>query len=252
MGKYSGFLISLAFLGCLPAMAQAPTVIAEEPSAELSEPTASATISPWSYGLYAGLGGIFPTGSLADSFSGACAFTFGIQGGWHRVRLDASLNYANPTLYKPELVESKYEGQGFHANVKNANYLGVGFGAGYAIFDGKRFSVVPYAGGRWTSYSWTARPMSEDMTGVFIPYGPQQRMKLEDFDVTFGIHLEWHFLSTETEVPLIDSPGEHYVSSLRLTPYATRAVYSQASSGCNGWQIGFTVCYSGLARTLGY
>lgn len=219
---------------------------------ELDSPrSVSMAINPWSYGLYVGIGGIFPTGNIPDVFSPACSFTFGIQGGWRRIRLEGALSYAIPSLRDQTLVESKYDGVGYHANVKNANYLGIGFGAGYAVLDTKRFSIAPYLGGQWTSYSWTSRPMSTGPDGTLAPTGLQQRMQLDDFNLTFGVHFEWHFHSVVTSFPMLGSMREQYISSLCLTPFATRAVYTDASTRYSGWQIGFMVSYSGVARALG-
>lgn len=220
---------------------------------ELESPrSVSLAPSPWSYGLSVGIGGVFPTGDIADAFSGACAFNFGIIGGWKRVRLEGSFIYGSPTLRDQTLVESRYEGQGYHANVKNANYMGIGFGAGYAVADTKRFLIEPYIGGQWTSYSWTARPMSTESEGTLVPVGLQQRMQLDDFNLTFGVNFEWHFHSVLTSFPMLSGMREQYVSSLRLTPYATRAVYTDAARRYGGWQIGVTLSYTGVARALGF
>ena len=211
----------------------------------------SLVLSPWSYGLYVGVGGVFPTGSLSDAFSGGCAFTFGLQGGWRRFRLEGLISYSIPTLRDQALVTPGYEGQGYRANVRNANYLGIGFGAGYAVYDSKRITIAPYVGGMWTGYNWTARPMAPDADGNLSVTGLQQRMEIDDFNVAFGVNIEWHFHSAVTSFPLFGNMREHYVSSLRLTPYAVRGVYTDAVRHYSGWQIGFMVSYSGVARALG-
>lgn len=216
-----------------------------------SSPSVSMTLNPWSYGLYVGIGGIFPTGNITDVFSPACSFTFGIQGGWRRIRLEGAFSYAIPSLRDQTLVESQYASAGYHANVKTANYLGIGFGAGYAVLDTKRFSIAPYLGGQWTSCSWTSRPMGTGPDDTLSATGLQQRMQLDDFNLTFGVHFEWHFHSVVTSFPMFGSMREQYVSSLCLTPFATRAVYTDAAIPYSGWQIGFMVSYSGVARALG-
>lgn len=208
--------------------------------------------SPWSYGLMAGVGGVFPTGSISDAFGGGCSFLFGILGGWKRVHLHGSIAYSISSIHDRELVNPDYADLSYMANVKNANYLGIGFGLGYALLDGKRFSLEPYVGGQWTGYNWTARPMTHLPDGTLSASGLQQRMQVDDFNVTFGINMEWHFHSVVTSFPIFGSMREQYVSSLRLTPYATRAVYTDATRALRGWQIGFTVAYSGVARALGF
>lgn len=206
--------------------------------------------SPWSYGLFAGIGGLFPTGSISDAFSGGCVFTFGLTGGWKRLRVHGSIGYTTPTVRDVYLVNPEYAGQDFRANVNNANLLDIGFGVGFNVLDTKHFSMEPYVGGHWTGYNWTARPMVENDEGGFTTTGLQHRMQVDDFNLAFGMNFEWHFHSAVADIPLFGSMREQYVSSLRLTPYAMRACYTDAVRHLSGWQIGFMVSYSGLARAL--
>lgn len=212
----------------------------------------SATVEPsaWSYGLFAGIGGIFPTSSIADAFSGGCVFTFGLTGGWKRIRLHGSIGYTTPTVRDRALVTPEYEGLGYMANVKNANLLDIGFGLGYAVFDTKHFTVEPYVGGHWTGYNWTARPMVSNPDGTVTTSGLQHRMAIDDFNFSCGINLEWHFHSTVTSWPIFGTMREQYVSSVRFTPYVTRGVYTDALPRHSGWHIGFMISYAGLARAL--
>lgn len=213
---------------------------------------APATVSAgaWCYGLFAGVGGLFPTGTVSDAFSGGCVFTFGLTGGWKGLRVHGSIGYCTPTIRDTGLVNPEYAGQSYLANVKNANMLEIGFGVGYTVADTKHFSVEPYIGGYWTGYNWTARPMTPNDEGSFTTTGPQRRMEIDDFNFGCGVNLEWHFHSAVTSFPLFGNMREQYVSSLRLTPYALHARYTDATRSLGGWQIGFRVCYSGLARTL--
>lgn len=216
----------------------------------LAPEPATVSKSAWSYGLFAGVGGLFPTASISEAFSGGCVFTFGLTGGWRRLRLEASIGYTTPTIRDTGLVTPEYAGQDYMANVNNANLLDIGFGLGYVILDTKRFSIEPYVGGVWTGYNWTARPMVPNEEGGFTTTGLQHRMQIDDFNFVCGINLEWHFHSAVTSFPLFGTMREHYTSSLRLTPYAVRACYTDAIRHYSGWQIGFRVCYSGLARAL--
>lgn len=92
--------------------------------------------------------------------------------------------------------------------------------------------------------------MEQQPEGTWIQKGTQTNVSIDDFNVAFGINLEWHFDRRDTDIPLLDSDGQEYVSSLRLMPYAARAVYPGTTPALNGWQIGFTVAYSGIARAL--
>lgn len=214
----------------------------------------AATVVPsaWSYGVFAGVGGLFPVSSVSDVFSGGCVFTFGIMGGWNRIRLHGSIGYSTPTIRDRALVNPDYEGLGYMANVKNANFLDIGFGLGYAVVDTKRFTMEPYVGGDWTGFNWTARPMVVNPDGTTTTSGFQQRMSIDDFNFSCGINFEWHFHSVVTSWPILGSMREQYVSSLRFTPYVIRGVYTDAVRRLSGWHIGFMVSYSGLARALGF
>jgi hypothetical protein len=206
--------------------------------------------SPVRYGLWVGTGATFPTGKIADYFSAAWDFTFGLTVSWHRFALEGSITYASPSIKDPWLVEPEYEAENYRANVKNANYLTLGFGLGYNVLDTKHFILRPYVGGMWTSYSWTARP-ADPTTSQIVFDGLQKRMMLDDFNFTAGLIFEWHFHSTVTSFPIFGSMREEYISSLRLNPYITRAVYTDATRHFGGWQIGLTLGYSGVGRALG-
>lgn len=205
---------------------------------------------PFRYGLMAGTGFVSPAGRTADYFNTAWDFSFGLIFSYRRIGLEASITYACPTLRDPMLVEDKYAGQNYRANVSNANYLALGFNVGFNVVDSKRFLIRPFAGGMWTSYSWTARPMAGDTQGSIVFDGLQQRMAINDFNITFGASFEWHFHSVVTRFPFLGSMREQYVSSLRVTPYAIRGSYSHASPAFDGWQVGLSVAYTGVGRAL--
>lgn len=206
--------------------------------------------SPWSYGLFVGVGGMFPTSTVSKAFSGGCVFTFGIMGGWKRLRLHGSIGYTTPTVRNRALVTPDYAGQGYLANVKNANLLDLGFGLGYAVLDTKHFSIEPYVGGHWTGYNWTARQMTPNDDGSYTATGLQHKMEMDDFNFSCGINFEWHFHSVVTTFPIFGDKREQYISSLRVTPYLTRGVYTDCTSRYRGWQVGFMISYSGVARAL--
>ena len=102
----------------------------------------------------------------------------------------------------------------------------------------------------WTSNSWSAKPMIESEDGWIIN-GPQQKMDISDFNITAGVNFEWHFHSVVTNFPFFGSLREEYISSLRFTPYMIRAIYDNCNYPMSGWQIGFMLSYSGVARALG-
>lgn len=215
-----------------------------------SSPARTIQRGAWSYGFDIGMGAIFPGSDINDAFSGAAIFSFGLTGGWHGLHLHGTIGYGSPTIRDAALVTPEYADQGFMANVNNANLLAIGFALGYQIPVGKHFSIEPWCGAQWTGYNWTARPMVPDDEGGYITTGMQHRMQVDDFAPAVGMHLEWHFHQAVTNFPIFGAMKEQYVSSLRLTPYAIRAKYTDAIRHYSGWQIGFTISYSGLARAL--
>lgn len=218
---------------------------------ELGMPAASEVEpGPLRYGFFLGTGFVTPLGDVADYFGTSWDFCFGLLFNYRRFGLEASITYANPTVRDPLLVENKYKDGNYRANVKNANYLAIGADLGFNVLDTKRFTIRPYVGGMWTSYSWTARPMAENNEEGIVFDGLQQRMSLNDFNLTFGCNLEWHFHSVVTRSPLFGNMREEFVSSLRVTPYAIRGCYDSASTPFKGWQFGVTVAYSGIGRGL--
>lgn len=218
---------------------------------ELTNPAdAELKASPLRYGLWVGTGFVATTSDISKYFNTAWDFSFGVLVDWRRFGLEGSLTFASPTIKDHSLTPDKYVGEGYYANVKNANYLAIGFNGGYNVLDTKSFLIRPYIGGMWTSYSWTARKQADNNEGGIILEGPQQSMKLTNFNVTFGVNFEWHFHRAVTSFPFLNSSREEYISSLRLTPYAIHSVYNNASSPFSGWQVGLTVAYSGVGRSL--
>lgn len=203
--------------------------------------------SPLSYGLFVGTGPRWTAGRLNQYFSWAWDFTFGAKIAYNRWYLEAAVSFASPTLRKPELTTTGNPDTKFRANVKNANYTAWGFNAGYAVFSNHACAIIPFAGVKWTSYSWTSRPLEINENGDEVMSMPQQKMKVKDFNIDFGVNFDWHFSN------IIVSGGEKrqsLQSSLRITPYAVRGVYSSCQGPFNGWQTGVMIAYSATARQM--
>lgn len=206
--------------------------------------------SNFKYGFFIGTGAVFNLGELNNAFSWTWDFSFGIKASYRRFNLEAMITYGNPTIKNVSLVNSQFANMGYRANIPNANYLAFGFNGGFSVYDNKYFSISPYVGGMWTSNSWSAKPMIESEDGWIIN-GPQQKMDISDFNITAGVNFEWHFHSVVTNFPFFGSLREEYISSLRFTPYMIRAIYDNCNYPMSGWQIGFMLSYSGVARALG-
>lgn len=207
--------------------------------------------SQFKYGLMVGTGALWSTGSLHDSFSGSWNFTCGLLASWRRLNLEADITFGNPTINNPLLVNPQFADLPYRANVKTANFLAMGVKLGFSVIDRKKFSVSPWVGGYWTGYDWTAKQMEEGIDGTFDTTGLQEKMEVDDFNIAMGINFEWHFHSVVTHFPIFGSLREEYISSLRLTPYAIRGAYTDATCSFSGWLVGFTLSYSGMARALG-
>ncbi len=204
--------------------------------------------SDFSYGLFVGTGPRWTCGRLNEYFSWAWDFTLGGKIAWERLYLEASVSFASPTLKKSNLLANSAPDNKFRANVKNANYTAYGFNVGYAIYDTGNFSIIPFVGGKWTGYSWTARPLEySPEVGDMVMTSPQHKMKVGDFNVDFGVNFDWHFNST---VITAGGKAQRLTSSLRITPYAVRGVYSDAVPSFDGWQVGVMIAYSATARKL--
>lgn len=206
--------------------------------------------SHFKYGFFVGTGAVWSLGELNDAFSWTWDFTFGLKASYRRFNLEALITYGNPSIKNPKLTNPQFADMNYYANTKNANYLAVGFNGGFSIIDNRYLSISPYIGGMWTSNSWTSKPMYETEDGLIID-GAQQKMDLSDFNLTFGINFEWHLHSVVTNFPFFGALREEYISSLRFTPYVVRAIYDNCTPKMSGWQIGFMVSYSGVARALG-
>lgn len=203
--------------------------------------------TPWTYGLFIGTGPRWTVGRLNEYFSWAWDFTVGGKVAFRRIYLEAAVSFASPTLRKLRMTTVGAPDEKFRANVKNANYTSWGFNAGYSVYDSRNFSIIPFAGVKWTNYSWTARPLEFNESGDEVMGMPQRKMRVKDLNIDFGVNFDWHFSN------IVVSSGQKrqtLMSSLRLTPYAVRGVYSSDQGGFNGWQLGLMIAYSATAKTL--
>lgn len=214
-------------------------------------PMASLKESNYGFGLYIGTGPHWTTGELANYFSWAWDFTFGIKAAYRSFRIAAQISYAAPTVKNTLLYTKPYNsGDNLHANVNNANYISIGFSGGYTVVDTKRITIEPFIGGIWTHYGWTAKPMQLDDEGQLIIIGQQQGMHLNNFNFWGGINFLWHFNRVYWTSSALGAIRQELVSSIGLTPYLINGRYNNAIPGFGGWQVGLSVSYSGMVRAL--
>lgn len=253
-------ILSVALFGAAPyTSAQTTTSIPARPDSVTTQYSDSILPDNGRYympgnlklGFFAGIGGLFRTGDIASGVSNTWAFNVGLSVSYCRVSIEGMFLYGTPTINNPNLTNIfNSDGIPYHSNVNNANLLGGGFSIGFEALDTRRFGITPWIGGYWTSYRWSARPMYTNAEGNLTQVGDQVDLSTSDFNLGFGVNFEWHFTHSESDVELLGSDGQEYISTLRLMPYAIRAVYPGTHPSLNGWQIGFTVAYTGVARLL--
>ena len=221
-------------------------------------PAPTVAPSDWSYGLFIGLGGLFPTSTIKDNFNGAFTFTAGLTGGYKRLSLRAAIEYGQPKM-RERNVRGKYDDAGRNTEETVNDYastIGVQLNLGYSLIDTKRFALTPHAGIYWSSYGWNTTPIkwveNEEKPGTWIPVptGIVEKRNYKDFNWMAGLDLDIKVHHYVSNLPFLFGKREQLTSIVRITPYVAHAVYSKASPDLQGYQIGFKVSYVGLARAL--
>lgn len=222
------------------------------PPDDFDSPMDSTILSPsdFAYGVSFATGPRFTAGRMAEFFSWAWDFTFSAKAGWRDAWLMGSISFASPSIKKNNLITGSLNpDDNFRATVKSANYTAFGLNLGYTVYKSYNLSVTPFAGGIWTRYHWTARPLlSDPITGEQTMGDTQSKMSCSDFNIDFGVDFEWHF---NTGIFSASSGAQQLVSSLIVTPYAVHGTYSSANYGSlGGWQLGIRIGYSATAKKL--
>lgn len=217
----------------------------------------AAKLSP-SYAYIAvavGTGPHWLSGSLGAAMGWAWDYAFALRFGFRRLRLEARLTYAAPSVKNPYIVTDKVLNaedaeENYHANIRNANLLTAGVSLGFDVVHSRKLSVVPFAGVAFSHYSWSARPMAAGPEGTFIPEGKQKSIDLKNFNLWFGVNCEWHVHTRYSTAPIMGAIRQQLVSSIGFTPYAAKQVYKEAHPQLSGWMIGFMVSYSATVSNL--
>ena len=214
----------------------------------------SESLDKWGLGFQVGVGGMLPTSSLSDNFKGCALFTGGLNAEYNRLRLKADVAYGQPS-FKNENPYAVYDVQGriLQRNATaNPTLLGVGLQLGYTVWRQGKLSVTPNVGVSWHRVSWELnhlkyekddkgekRPTIDDVT----PSHESCFSWMASVDIDFKLHGK-----------LVDSPaGEgqaHYTSSVRVSPFVTRAKYGNMIPSVKGVCVGATVSYVGLLHFL--
>jgi len=209
----------------------------------------------WSYGMFIGVGGLFPTSSIKDDFSGCFTFTAGLTGGYKRLKLKADISYGQPQINNYNifnLVEGGKNLQG--ANNRNASYLGIGLTLGYSVFDNERITITPHAGGYWSNYGWNAanyQYVMNDNGEEVQKITSTVDLNLKDFNWIIGVDFDIKIHNYVSTTPFfLTGQREQFTSSLRITPFISHANYNKAVPAVKGCLVGITVSYAGIARAL--
>jgi len=211
----------------------------------------------WGYGFQIGVGGMVPTGSLADDIKACALFSGGLTGEWHNARLKADITYGQPS-FKNDNPYAVYDSQGRDAQLNgtaSATLLAGGVQLGYTVWRMGKVAVTPCAGVFFNRLSWDLNDISweRDDSGIDQPvitnvsdthHNSVGWMASVDIDVK--VH------SRFIDAPVSGEGSRRYTSSVRVTPFVAHASYSHLSPSVKGCLLGVTISYAGLVQMLGY
>jgi len=225
------------------------------PAAMRAQQGASLYDSGWGIGFQLGVGGLLPTGSLADDLKGCVLFTGGLNAEYNRMRLKADVAYGQPSFKNANPYNVRDDqGRDLQLNASaNPTLLGIGVQLGYTVWRHGRVSVSPMVGFDWHRLSWELNHIKYERDDE-----GQQRPVIDNVTATHEGGFGW-IASVDIDIKLhgklVDSPlgsdnQAHYTSSVRITPFVTRARYNGFNPAVKGICLGATVTYAGLLRLL--
>ena len=225
------------------------------PAAMRAQQGASLYDRGWGIGFQLGVGGLLPTGSLADDLKGCVLFTGGLNAEYNRMRLKADVAYGQPSFKNANPYNVRDDqGRDLQLNASaNPTLLGIGVQLGYTVWRHGRVSVSPMVGFDWHRLSWELNHIKYERDDE-----GQQRPVIDNVTATHEGGFGW-IASVDIDIKLhgklVDSPlgsdnQAHYTSSVRITPFVTRARYNGFNPAVKGICLGATVTYAGLLRLL--
>ena len=210
---------------------------------------------PLGVGFQVGVGGLLPTGSLADEFKGCALFTAGVNFDYNRLRFKIDLSYGQPS-FKNENPYAVFDEQGRNAQLNataNPSLFGAAFQLGYTVWRQGRLSVTPAVGFAASRLSWDLNHIKYEKDDEGI-----ERPKIDDVTGTHQNNFSW-VASVDFDIKLhgklVDYPAgdgnqAHYTSSVRISPFVTHAKFSDFNPSVKGCCVGVTISYAGLLRAL--
>lgn len=210
---------------------------------------------PLGVGFQVGVGGLLPTGSLADEFKGYALFTAGVNFDYNQLRFKIDLSYGQPS-FKNENPYAVIDEQGRNAQLNataNPSLFGAAFQLGYTVWRQGRLSVTPAVGFAASRLSWDLNHIKYEKDDEGI-----ERPKIDDVTGTHQNNFSW-VASVDFDIKLhgklVDYPAgdgnqAHYTSSVRISPFVTHAKFSDFNPSVKGCCVGVTISYAGLLRAL--
>ncbi len=211
---------------------------------------------PLGIGFQVGVGGMLPTGSLADDFKGCALFTGGVNVDYNRLRLNMDFTFGQPS-FKNVNPYAVYDDQARNVQMNgtaSTSLLGGTFQLGYTVLRHGRLSVTPAVGVTFSRLSWDINHIKyeRDDEGVERPLIENVTDAHENntgWTASIGFDIKLHGKIVDFPMGGDDSQG-HYTSSVRITPFVTNARFNHFSPSVKGCCVGVTVSYAGLFRML--
>lgn len=211
---------------------------------------------PLGVGFEVGVGGMLPTGSLADAFKGCALFSGGVNVEYYRLRLKADVNYSQPSFKVSNPYAAVHDdlGRDLQLNATaNPSMLGGTLLLGYTVWRQGKVSVTPAVGLTISRLSWdlnhikyekddegVERPLIENVTGTHE----------NNVGWTASVDVDIRLHGKLVDDPLGASGSAHYNSILRISPFVSRAKFGDFSPSAQGCCLGLTVSYAGLLRMI--
>lgn len=213
----------------------------------------------WSYGIYLGIGGSFPTQDIKENFGNCATFLAGLTLGYKRAKLKADIAYGQPDFKNPNVFGvTTVTPDGVVRPIQGpmndcATFLSVGTTAGFSLLNSNRVAVTPFAGVHWSGYSWNMAnlewTLNEEKNEYVSKVKNTVSAKLKDLGWMAGIDFDIKLHRYVTTTPFfLTGKREQFTSSVRITPFVMYANYKDIAS--QGYYLGVSVSYSGIARTL--
>lgn len=230
------------------------TVVAEYPPADGVSPGAP---GDWTYGIYGGIGYQASLGHLHDNFGNSIIFDIGLTGGFRNLRLKGDIAYGQPSLRNNNIFNVP-DSAGFYMQGNSnagATHLIASFQLGYTVFKNDRLAVTPNVGVQYNGYKWDVENYSwrktegDEIYRRFIKSA--ERKSLNNWNWMASVDIDFKLHSHVTQQPLLGGATyERFTSWIRLTPWLSRAAFNKCDPTVSGCNLGITVAYLGLGRTI--